>query len=165
MKKVIIFLFLIISISLVVNDKEEIIFIPDEAIRFRIIANSNETQDQLLKLNVKEKLDSSLAMIENAENINESRDNIEKVIPVMENTLDSLNLSYNINYGKNYFPEKSYNNVIYKAGNYESLVITIGEGKGDNWWCVLFPPLCMLDKENENNEYSFYVKNILKEYY
>ena len=56
---------------------------------------------------------------------------------------------------------------MYKAGNYESLVVTIGEGAGNNFWCVLFPPLCLLDNEKTDTsdvEYQFYVKNILDKF-
>ena len=67
----------------------------------------------------------------------------------------------------NYFPSKNYKGVLYQAGNYESLVITLGEGLGANFWCVLFPPLCLLDNETEDVsevEYKFYVKKILDEF-
>ena len=71
-------------------------------------------------------------------------------------------------YGLNPFPAKSYKGVKYKAGEYESLVITLGEGKGDNWWCVLFPPLCMLEAEDQtqksNLEYKSYIKEIIDKY-
>ena len=69
---------------------------------------------------------------------------------------------YNIKYGLNYFPEKKYKNVIYPEGNYESLVITLGEGVGENWWCVLYPPLCLIDEENDNIEYDLYIKKIFE---
>ena len=79
----------------------------------------------------------------------------------MDKTLKDNNSDkdFHINYGKNYFPEKKYNNVLYKAGEYESLVITLGEGEGENFWCVLFPPLCLIDEESR--EYPSLVKNII----
>ena len=69
-----------------------------------------------------------------------------------------------VHFGDNYFPEKEYKGVHYEEGDYESLVVTIGEGKGDNWWCVLFPPLCLLEaEENETDdvEYQFFVMKML----
>ena len=48
-----------------------------------------------------------------------------------------------INYGKNYFPEKNYKGITYEAGEYESLVISLGEAEGNNWWCVMYPALCI----------------------
>ena len=59
---------------------------------------------------------------------------------------------------------KEYKNVIYEEGEYESVVITIGDGNGKNFWCVLFPPLCMLD-EDSNIEYSSLVKEIIDKYF
>ncbi|MBO5530582.1 MAG: stage II sporulation protein R [Bacilli bacterium] len=55
----------------------------------------------------------------------------------------------------------------YKEGNYESLVVTLGEGKGDNFWCVLFPPLCLLEAEDNSSseiEYKFFVKELIDKY-
>ena len=72
--------------------------------------------------------------------------------------------NFKINYGKNYFPRKEYKNVIYEEGEYESVVITIGDGNGKNFWCVLFPPLCMMD-EDSNIEYSSLVKEIIDKYF
>ena len=57
-------------------------------------------------------------------------------------------MDYNINYGYNYFPTKEYRGIKYKEGYYESIVISIGDAKGDNFWCVLFPNLCLIDTEN-----------------
>ena len=62
---------------------------------------------------------------------------------------------------------KHYKGVLYPAGNYESLVITLGEGLGDNFWCVLFPPLCLLDNEVQDTsevEYQLYVKKLLDKF-
>ena len=57
------------------------------------------------------------------------------------------------------------NNGAYKEGNYESLVVKLGEGKGENFWCVLFPPLCLMEaKESETYEYKLFVKEIFDKY-
>ena len=77
------------------------------------------------------------------------------------------NKKYTINYGYNYFPKKKYKGITYKEGNYESLVITLGEGAGDNFWCVLFPPLCLIEADetsNDNVEYKFFVKELIDKY-
>ena len=57
-----------------------------------------------------------------------------------------------------------YNNEEYSEGMYESLVITLGAGEGDNFWCILFPPLCMID-ENEDYEYKSFFKEIFNKFY
>ena len=84
----------------------------------------------------------------------------------VDNILKEYNVLYDINYGDNYFPEKEYKGVEYEAGTYESLVITLGSGKGHNWWCVMFPPLCLIDeKENlDNAEYTFYAQKLINKF-
>ena len=75
--------------------------------------------------------------------------------------------SNTIKYGFNHFPKKKYKGVTYKEGNYESLVITLGSGNGDNFWCVLLPPLCLLegdDNSSSNIEYKFFVKDLIDKY-
>ena len=70
---------------------------------------------------------------------------------------------YQINFGTNYFPRKTYKGVIYEAGNYESLVITLGKGLGENWWCILYPPLCLIDENTTTSdvEYRLIIQDIL----
>lgn len=141
----------------------------DDLIRIRIIANSNSTYDQTIKINLSSILRKKLYdLLKNESNIVNAR----KIIKNNINTLDSIinenvtDYSYNINYGKNYFPEKKYNGKTYKEGNYESLVITLGEGKGDNWWCILFPPLCLVEaEETEELEYKFLLKDIFLNFF
>lgn len=173
MKKTIFILITIFLIYYIIGAlSEEIIRIPDEAIRFRVIANSNTKQDQDVKYKVKDEVESYMASIlQNVDTIDESRaiistnlDSINsKVINVFNR--NNYNLNYKVNFGLNYFPEKEFKGITYDAGYYESLVITIGEGKGDNWWCVLFPPLCMLEAEESTEvEYKSFVKEIIDKY-
>ena len=85
----------------------------------------------------------------------------------MEKQINNITNNYSINYGNNYFPKKVYQEVEYPEGNYESLVITLGDGLGDNWWCVLFPPLCLLEAQEENIKdinYTFYIKELIDKY-
>ena len=70
--------------------------------------------------------------------------------------------TYNISFGENYFPSKTYKGVKYNEGYYESLVIAIGDAKGDNWWCVLFPNYCLIDKEKST--YKSIIKDIFTKY-
>ena len=149
-------------------NKQEQIKIPKDSIRFRIIANSNENIDQNLKKEIVKNLSGEFQK-NNISNINQARANIKKELPtyekIVKNTIESNNYnnSFSINYGNNYFPQKEYQNIIYPAGEYESLVITLGEGKGDNFWCVLFPPLCLIDEENK--EYPSLIKDVLTKYF
>ena len=72
-------------------------------------------------------------------------------------------MDYKVNYGMNYFPIKKYDGATYKEGNYESLVVSIGEAKGNNYWCILYPPLCMIDdNKSEEVKYDFKILELFK---
>ncbi len=169
MKKIMIIASIIILI-LVSNKEYDKVLIPEDSIRIRVIANSNNIEDQLLKLKVKEQVENTLYKnLKNVNNINEARQNIKNTMPELKNVISNTtnNTNFTINYGKNYFPEKELNGIDYNSGNYESLVINLGEAKGNNWWCVLFPPLCMIeasDNDTDNVEYKSKVLEILNEY-
>lgn len=131
--------------------------IPDEAIRLRIIANSDSEYDQEVKMKVKTKIQNELSiLLKDVDNIMESRqiiaNNFSNLDKLVSDTLSEENydLGYKINYGYNYFPQKEYNGKVYEEGEYESLLVTLGEGKGSNWWCVLFPPLCIVEAEEDD---------------
>lgn len=172
MKKVIIAVFLITICLLLMNKNEDYIIVPNDSIRFRIIPNSNTAEDLLIKEKVKEEISTVINDIEKSTNINETRQNIVENIPTIENKINTLfnkenyNQNFKINYGMNYFPEKIYKGVKYESGNYESMVIEIGAHSGDNYWCVLFPPLCLIDaEESEEVEYKFFITEIIKKFF
>ena len=173
MKKIIIILLAVIISILIFREQKETLIIPDSSIRLRVIPNSNSSVDQKMKLKVKNYLENNtIKVLSNSNNIEEARKQIKENIPLIEKNIDNIfnqndyNMKYNINYGYNYFPEKTYNNIRYKEGYYESIVIEIGEGKGDNWWCVLFPNLCLVDLNNkEDIEYESWVKETFIKYF
>ena len=162
MKKTIIILSIIILL-LVINKSSN--RIPNDSIRFRVIANSNDYNSQEIKKKVVENLKSNLENTNKFTNIVETRNYLKENLPLYTNIVDktlkdnNYNEDFHINYGKNYFPEKTYNNEIYPEGEYESLVITLGEGEGDNFWCVLFPPLCF--EEKTDYKYKSFIKEII----
>lgn len=167
MKKILILLALISIILLYTNKRKEYVIVPNESIRFRIIPNSNTAEDLYMKEEVKEGISDIITSL-SKENINETRTNIVNNLPLLrtkvQNVFDenNYNQTFNINYGINYFPEKTYKGVKYQSGNYESMVVSIGNASGDNYWCVLFPPLCMMEaKESEKVEYKFFIKEII----
>ena len=167
MKKIIIILFILV-VSLLLFKKDTEILIPNEAIRFRIIANSNTLKDQQEKLIIKDNIEKEVYnLIKDAKNTTEVRAKIKSNMPQIEDIVKKYDTPFKINYGYNYFPTKNYKGVLYEAGNYESLVITLGEGLGNNFWCVLFPPLCLLDNEEADTgevEYQFLVKKLLDKF-
>ncbi len=161
MKKFII----VISIIIIVlcfgkNDSLE-----KETIRFRIIANSDSEEDQSIKKEVLKEIAPYL-LNNNSNNINLEREKIKKELPIYEEIIKKKTDNYTINYGNNYFPKKTYQGKTYEEGKYESLLITIGEGKGKNFWCILFPPLCMIDEEEQEKiEYKSYIKEVINKYF
>ena len=148
------------------------LMIPNDAIRIRIIPNSNSAFDQDIKLKVKDKLEITMYdLLKGAESSEEAKtiieNNLELVDKDVKNILseENYNKGYKINFGMNYFPSKEYKGVKYEEGYYESLVITLGKGEGDNWWCVLFPPLCLIEGEEDTEvEYKSIVMEILDKY-
>lgn len=173
MKKTIILIIFIIAFY-VISPKivEGAIKIPEDSIRIRIVPNSNSKEDQKIKRKVKKGIQNTMY---NLLKETKDSDNAEKIIksnlPKIDNEVNEIlkrqnyNLDYNIKYGYNYFPEKNYKGIKYEEGYYKSLLITLGEGKGDNWWCVLFPPLCLIEaEENTQVEYKSLVQEILKNY-
>ncbi len=171
MKKLMLAIFLIILLYVFIG-RVSSLAIPDDALRIRVIANSNSNYDQEIKKFVKENIQYKLyELLKNTKGIDEARkiinNNLNDIDNNVKETLQLLNyeLGYDINFGLNYFPSKEYKGVTYDEGYYESLVITLGEGKGDNWWCVLFPPLCLLEAEESTKvEYTSFVKELLDKY-
>ncbi|MED4751474.1 stage II sporulation protein R [Brevibacillus choshinensis] len=129
--------------------------IPQESIRLRIIANSDSIQDQWLKREVRDAL---IAQMDTWAKDIGSFEDAEKVVsanlPVMQQVVDQTirdrGFSYQavVDFGQVPFPTKLYGSYVYPAGNYKALRVQIGEAKGQNWWCVLFPPLCFIDMSN-----------------
>ena len=165
MKKIFLIMILLIGMNLIIRDEYNI---SDNSIRFRVIANSNSAKDIIMKEKVVKEL-SDLIFI-NSDNYNEIEENIYNNLKVIENRINKLfksnNYDKNINimYGINKFPKKTYKGKTYKEGNYKSLVIEIGEAKGDNYFCFLYPSLCLIDYEEKINKKSFKVLEILEKY-
>lgn len=165
-RKIFLILLLLVIISLY-KTSNQVIIIPDSSIRLRVIPNSNSPEDIYIKEQVKKYLETNIyTLTKDTTTIEESRtiinnnlDNIDSNINEIFTT-NTYPLSYKINYGENYFPEKIYQGVTYKEGYYESLVISIGEAKGDNFWCVLFPNFCLIDTQ-EDHTYKSYFKELI----
>ena len=144
--------------------KENII--PNDAIRIRVIANSNNKEDQNLKKEIKTELEQYLYdKLKKVDNVDNADKVINKEIPSIKNIINKYTSEYTLKYGMNYFPQKEYKGITYDEGEYKSLVITLGNGLGDNWWCVLFPPLCLLEAEESTDiEYRSYVIDTINKY-
>lgn len=167
MKKILIvipILFLINFISIKVNA------VPDDAIRIRVVGASNNEYDQ----NIKEKVAVYLQyemfnLLKNVKTSDDARIIIETNLNKIDNGIykilkkENYSENYKINYGLNYFPKKIYKGIEYEEGEYESLLVTLGSGEGNNWWCILFPPFCLIEaEENKNVEYKFFLQEIIE---
>ncbi|MEH7222185.1 stage II sporulation protein R [Bacillus sp. JJ1566] len=127
--------------------------IPDEAIRLRILANSDSDKDQALKRKVRDEVNAEITeWVAELTSIEAARELIQERLPEIEKIVarvleeENSNQSYTVDYGRNVqFPTKLYGQFLYPAGEYEAILISLGEAEGANWWCVLFPPLCFLD--------------------
>ena len=173
MKKIICLLICIfIFYVFISNSLARSLTIPNDAIRIRIIPNSNSSFDQDIKKKVKDKIEITMYdLLKDAKSSKEAYDIIENNLELVDKDVqkvlnfENYDKGYNVNFGKNYFPQKEYKGVKYEEGYYESLLITLGKGEGDNWWCVLFPPLCLIEgEENDSVEYKSIVMEILNKY-
>lgn len=121
-------------------------------LRLRVVAASDSDVDQELKFRVRDAVTEFLAPLLGAvETIDDARDMVQSRVPELEEVVTQTLLSEGFEYpvslqiSKDPFPSRTYGRVIVPAGDYEALRITIGDGEGTNWWCVLFPPLCFLE--------------------
>ncbi|QQY79905.1 stage II sporulation protein R [Keratinibaculum paraultunense] len=138
------------------KDKDEESF-KDEIIRFHIKANSNKEEDQALKLKIRDEILKKMGdKFANSRSIEETRyiilNNIDNIKSISEDLIakEGKDFSVDVSLGNRKFPTRKYGNIIFPAGEYETLMVSIGEGKGQNWWCVMFPPLCFVEISHGN---------------
>lgn len=131
------------------------VVIPNEAIRLRILANSDQEADQAVKRLIRDEVNRDITKwVANLTSIDEARKVITSHLDEIQATAEKVmkkegvHESVKVNFGQAEFPTKLYGQYLYPAGKYEAVIITLGEGAGANWWCVLFPPLCFLDFSN-----------------
>lgn len=127
--------------------------IADEIIRFHVLANSDSSEDQELKLKVKNKV--VLYMQELLWNCNSKEEakqmitsHMEDILSIARKEIADQGYDYEVTgrLESCYFPVKRYGDLIFPEGEYEALRILIGKGEGKNWWCVMFPSLCMVNE-------------------
>lgn len=131
--------------------------IRDKVLRLHVIANSDSAEDQSLKYAVRD------ALLQDGEDIFQGSDTAfeaeEKIGASLltlkntaEDTVENHGYGYDVSIeiAKTYFPTREYENVTLPAGYYRAVRVIIGEGKGKNWWCVMFPPLCLPAASEEN---------------
>ena len=144
------FVFILLSAIFYVNAVSN--NIADSVFRLHVIANSDSKEDQDLKYKVRD------AILEYMNSICKNDSSKEEVIEIANSHKEDFarianqvikengfNYSVNIKIGNFDFPTKSYGDISFPAGNYDALRIEIGNASGQNWWCVMFPPLCFVD--------------------
>lgn len=129
--------------------------IPQESIRLRILANSDSPSDQLVKREIRDSVVEQMQLwvlqLENPQSLEDAKELTRQHLPEIRQLVGEelkkrgITYSYTVELGVVPFPTKLYGGTVYPAGDYDALRITLGEGQGQNWWCVLFPPLCFID--------------------
>lgn len=142
-------------------------------LRFHVIANSDSDEDQQLKLKVRDYVLERLQpeIMEDFQDSEENLDfteysqeairsyikeNMSRITTWAEEAVASEGYDYGVNcsLGVRHIPAKYYDDLFFPEGNYEALTISIGEGKGQNWWCVVFPPLCLISSQQSETEFK-----------
>ena len=131
--------------------------IRNDVLRLHIIAASDSKDDQALKLKVRDAiLDAGAEIFDGSVNVVNA---VEKITPEINNLTETaqkivkengFDYDVKISISEEYFTTRTYETVTLPAGEYLSLIVRIGEGKGKNWWCVMFPPMCLSAADEED---------------
>lgn len=122
----------------------------DTLFRLHVIANSDSKEDQNLKIYIRDKVVTYLKNFsfnnkkELIEFLNSHQSELQQII---DSAIAEQGYKYTTSFeiGNSYYPQKKYENIILPSGYYDGLKIKIGKAEGKNWWCVLFPPMCLID--------------------
>lgn len=152
MGTVVFLFFLGILTNIYIDTDRELSDVADKIIRLHVVANSDSPEDQRLKLEVRDQVIKNMSgRFEGLKDIGEVKSvlsgSLEEIESIAGETIKKYGKLYDVKaaFGKAEFPTKAYGNLTLPAGTYQALNIVIGEGKGKNWWCVMFPPLCFID--------------------
>lgn len=133
----------------------------DKVLRLHVVANSDSDEDQSLKLCVRDRVIEYVEEIASGcQTLDETKktvsENLDGIADAALKEISDRGYSYDVEVrlGKEEYPEKTYAALCFPSGEYLSLQVRIGDAAGQNWWCVLFPPLC-LDAATSSNEDAF----------
>jgi stage II sporulation protein R len=146
------FFFFGILMNVYISTDKELSDVADKIVRLHVVANSDSPSDQQLKLQVRDKVIQKMSgRFEGLLDVSEVKDvitsSLGEIEAIARETIEENGKLYDVKaaFAKTDFPTKAYGNLTLPAGTYQALNIVIGEGKGKNWWCVMFPPLCFID--------------------
>lgn len=143
--------------------------IADKVVRIHIRANSNNPLDQQVKLAVRDEITAYLTEVldgcrTKSQSLSTIKNHLDELTKIADNTLYHHGFDYRsaVSVKKELFPDKTYDGLTFPEGVYDALIIELGTGDGDNWWCVAFPPLCFVPEgDGEKVEYKSWVKEII----
>ncbi len=164
--KILVLLVVALSSLVIIAEKsafkfEEMTLDNQELIRLHIVANTNSFQDQKIKREVKRLIQEEVVeILEDANNYEQAKIKLNQNLTLLANKIrarhNKLGDSYDINLKlkEKKFPTRSYGALSLEAGQYQALEVKLGKAQGSNWWCVLFPPFCIIDSEQEEIEFA-----------
>lgn len=143
-----------------------------DCLRLHIIANSDSEEDQAVKLKVRDAVLDCVRTEFKASDREEAERELMLLGGRLQETAEKVLSENGMDYGAQlvagsfYFPDRSYGEGFYPAGEYHALRIVLGEGSGENWWCVMFPPLCLIGNgEPEfNDDGTLKFKSLIRDF-
>ncbi len=137
---------------------------PKDIVRIHIRANSDSEADQQVKIQVRDEINEYLSpKLTNVKTKKQAEEIISGAIPEIKEIAENVSgENVNVTLSEEQFPEKTYNDKVYPAGEYTALIVSIGEGEGHNWWCVAFPPMCYTSSKSGKTEYRSLIYDFLE---
>lgn len=129
-----------------------------EYLRIHIRANSNSQEDQNVKYKVKEGVvDALIPLLADIDDFEEAKIKMQENFSLIEKVANEILQKEGYYYGcrasidNEYFPTRTYDSLTLKEGYYDALILRLGSGEGDNWWCLVYPAFCFTNSQNSDN--------------
>ncbi len=172
-KKILIFILIFMQSFIFFGCNDNTITEKYQLIRIHIRADSNSDADQAVKLKVRDAvrvyLEKELGGVQGFETAYKIMSQKLTAVRSLANAVlerEGFNYGAKARLNNEYFPARSYENIIVESGFYDALIIELGSGQGDNWWCVIYPPLCYLEAENSGGfRYKSYLAELYRKFF
>lgn len=143
-----------------------------EYLRIHIRADSNDSEAQAVKYKVRDRVVEYLTpVVANCQTKGQATEKMQAVLEEIERVAEKVLKENGFSYGataiidEEDFPTRIYGEYVLPAGKYSALILRLGSGRGDNWWCVVYPPLCFVGNQNANIVYKSKIKEIIDKFY